>query len=103
MDTQEEGEDSTKEKEEEEEDPPSTEKIPESYSRRLAEIYLEMADVHQRKSQIVDEMMGRDLKQELQDALFDNLKLLTQVEHCMFFPSFLVVVIVNVNSTIKNG
>jgi len=62
MDTQEEGEDSTKEKEEEEEDPPSTEKIPESYSRRLAEIYLEMADVHQRKSQ------------------FDNLKLLTQVE-----------------------
>jgi NTP pyrophosphatase (non-canonical NTP hydrolase) len=81
MDTQEEGEDSTKEKEEEEEeDPPSTEKIPESYSRRLAEIYLEMADVHQRKSQIVDEMMGRDLKQELQDALFDNLKLLTQVE-----------------------
>ena len=80
MDTQEEGEDSTKEKEEEEEDPPSTEKIPESYSRRLAEIYLEMADVHQRKSQIVDVMMGRDLKQELQDALFDNLKLLTQVE-----------------------
>ena len=82
MDTQEEGEDSTKEKEEEEEeeDPPSTEKIPESYSRRLAEIYLEMADVPQRKSQIVDEMMGRDLKQELQDALFDNLKLLTQVE-----------------------
>ncbi len=75
MDTQEEGEDSTKEKEEEE-DAPSTEKIPESYSHRLAE----MADVHQRKSQIVDEMMGRDLKQELQDALFDNLKLLTQVE-----------------------
>ncbi len=78
MDTKEEGEDSTKEKEEE--DAPSTEKIPESYSRRLAEIYLEMGDVHQRKSQIVDQMMGRDLEQELQDALFDNLKLLTQVE-----------------------